>query len=416
MAENKTEKETLQDWFESQTKYKTQKEFAKATGIPSSSISFYIRGVRKPLEEHHKILYEVTGLESYKSELEITEKKEEKKAAEIKEGKEGIELPLYIQLQNWYKSQTKWKSYGEIGRAAKIDPSLISKYFRGVCQPSKIAFQKLSRVIDLDALRLEVEKKGEEKKEIVNETIEKFVAKKEPEEIKISSRDEKVTELQKIISTYKATKVENEKARVGTISPSPVEEDSLGDSVVTDEKIPSSAAITGASAEKNLVPTDDIDLLLNQIKEIIQNQDLKIRTLKDENKRLRKEIPTFSGGSRDERVAHIEKLCTVLVEEVKDLEISPLNKTEKNELPNFQNAVDIMINNLENVRESGKKLWDIEIPEEDKERFYSKVKDTIILLDRLTDKLFKGRKKLIPQGLSPDMLSFLSKTIDSGGE
>jgi len=59
-------------------------------------------------------------------------------------------------------------------------------------------------------------------------------------------------------------------------------------------------------------------------------------------------------------------------------------------------------------------LWDIEISEAEKEKFYLKVKDTIILLDRLTDKLFKGRKKLIPQGFSTDMLQFLSKTMESG--
>ena len=47
MGENKTEVKTFREWFKSQTEYKTKKDFIKATGIPRSTMGFYIQGVRK---------------------------------------------------------------------------------------------------------------------------------------------------------------------------------------------------------------------------------------------------------------------------------------------------------------------------------------------------------------------------------
>ena len=199
--ENKTEAETFQEWFNSQTGSKTQKELANATGIPPSSISYYLRGIREPLEEHRKILYEITGLECFKSDIKNPDKTEEKREVEIKKVGEETELPLHIQLQNWFKSQTKWKNYAEIGRATKIHATDVSKYFRGVKIPGKKVCQKLSTVIDIEVLRQEVEKKGEEETEIAVKILEKVEVKKEPEEIKNPlDMQEKVAELQKIIS------------------------------------------------------------------------------------------------------------------------------------------------------------------------------------------------------------------------
>jgi len=197
MGNGKTGLETFQEWFKSQTKYKTQKEFAKATGIPRSSVSFYIQGVRKPLEEHSKILYEVTGLDCFKSVIKIPEKKEVEKKVISKE----TGVPLHIQLQNWFKSQTKWKSYAEIGKATGIDPSDVSKYIRGVKMPGKKVLQKLSIVVDVDVLRKEAKIKGEGKEEISTKTLEKFEVKKEPDDLKTPfDMQEKVGELQKIVS------------------------------------------------------------------------------------------------------------------------------------------------------------------------------------------------------------------------
>ena len=200
MEENQADIETFQEWFKSQTKYKTQKDFAKATGIAQSSMGFYLRGKRKPLDEHREILYEVTGLECFKLGIKMFEGREEKKELEKKGSDEETELALHHQLQNWFESQTKWKSYAEIGRATKIDPADVSKYFRGIKKPGKKVRQKLSTIIDIGVLRQEAEKKGEEEKEIGVKTHEIFEVKKEPEEIKTPlDLQEKVAELQKIV-------------------------------------------------------------------------------------------------------------------------------------------------------------------------------------------------------------------------
>ena len=89
--------------------------------------------------------------------MEILKKELEKKGSD-----EETELALHHQLQNWFESQTKWKSYAEIGRATKIHATDVSKYFRGVKILGKKVCQKLSTVIDIEVLRQEVEKKGEE--------------------------------------------------------------------------------------------------------------------------------------------------------------------------------------------------------------------------------------------------------------
>jgi len=406
MEESKAGAKAFQEWFKSQTKYKTQKEFAKATGIPRSSMGFYLQGLREPLEEHRKILYEVTGLECFKLEIKMPEVEEEKKGVEIKGISEETELPLNIQLQNWFESQTKYKTKKDLAKDAGIGYSNLQKYFRGDSLPSQKNRQKLYEVTGIEILMQEIEIKKEEQKEIESFVEIKTKDKEKIKEIKPPlDMQEKVTELQKIISSYKVEKTGIEPTGTENTSISPIKEDFLEDISIKDEKVLSNEAIPRIT-----------DLLLNQIKEIIQKQELRIRVLEDENKSLRKNILSFSVDSREERIAYVEKLCNLLVEQVNYLSTASSEKIEHEEISTPQNTVQMMIDNLEKVRELGQKLWDIEIVEEDKEKFYSKVKDAVVLLDRLTDKLFKGRKKLIPQGFSSDMLSFLSKTINSGGE
>lgn len=154
---NKVELEMLQEWFKSQTKYKTQKEFAKAAGIPRSTMGHYIRGNETPSEERRKRLYEITGLECFKSELKIPEKKEEKKTTEIKEHEKEKELPMHLQLQNWFESQTKYKTRKNLAKAAGIGYSNLSKYFRGEIHPSKDIGEKLYKITGLEILRQEEE-------------------------------------------------------------------------------------------------------------------------------------------------------------------------------------------------------------------------------------------------------------------
>ena len=191
----------FQEWFKSQTKYKTQKELAKATGLNIKYISFYLRGAKQPTEEHRKILYEFTGLECFRAEVKVPEKKEEKKEVEKEEISYNTDLPLHIQLQNWFKSQTKWKTYAEIGKATKIDPSDVGKFFRGDKRPGEKTLQKLSTIIDIEALKQEAKTKIEEKKDIAIKTRKKTEVKKELEEIKVPlDMQKKVIELQKIVS------------------------------------------------------------------------------------------------------------------------------------------------------------------------------------------------------------------------
>jgi len=189
MGNGKTGLETFQDWFKSQTEYKTKKDFIKATGIPRSSLVFYLRGVRKPLEEHRKILYEVTGLECFKSELEISERKEEMEAVTIKEIDEDTELPLHILLQNWFESQTKYKTRKDFAKAAGIGYSNINKYFRGESQPSKDIREKLYEFtgIEIFGQKPEITK--------VKKDVEQLVELETPFDLQ-----EKIKELQNLVS------------------------------------------------------------------------------------------------------------------------------------------------------------------------------------------------------------------------
>lgn len=197
MEESKKEAKAFQEWLKSQTKYKTQKEFAKATGIPRSSMGFYLQGLREPLEEHRKILYEVTGLECFKSGIKMPEAEEEKKEVEIKGIREETELPLHIQLQNWFESQTKYKTKKDLAKDSGIGYSNLQKYFRGDSQPSEKIRQKLYEVTGVEILMQEIEIKEEEQKE-----IESFVEIKQEEKEEITTSldmQEKIAELQKSI-------------------------------------------------------------------------------------------------------------------------------------------------------------------------------------------------------------------------
>ena len=197
MEESKKEAKAFQEWLKSQTKYKTRKEFAKATGIPRSSMGFYLQGLREPLEEHRKILYEVTGLECFKSGIKMPEAEEEKKEVEIKGIREETELPLHIQLQNWFESQTKYKTKKDLAKDAGIGYSNLQKYFRGDSQPSEKIRQKLYEVTGVEILMQEIEIKKEEQKE-----IESFVEIKHEEKEEITTSldmQEKIAELQKSI-------------------------------------------------------------------------------------------------------------------------------------------------------------------------------------------------------------------------
>jgi len=200
MGENKTEAETFQEWFKSQAKYKTQKEFAEATGIPRSTMSFYLQGIRKPLEEHRKILYKVTGLECFRVEIKMSEKKEEKKEVEIKGISEEATLSLHIQLQNWFESQTKWKTKKDLAKGTGIGYTNLKKYFHGDSQPSQKIRQKLYEVTGIEILRREIEIKKVEQKGIESLVELKTKEKEEIKKIKTPlDMQEKVTDLQKII-------------------------------------------------------------------------------------------------------------------------------------------------------------------------------------------------------------------------
>jgi len=200
MEESKKEAKAFQEWLKSQTKYKTQKEFAKATGIPRSSMGFYLQGLREPLEEHRKILYEVTGLECFRVKVKMPEEKKEKKEVEIKGIREETELPLHIQLQNWFESQTKYKTKKDLAKDAGIGYSNLQKYFRGDSQPSEKVRQKLYEVTGVEILKQEIEIKKEEQKEIESFVEIKTKDKEKIKEIKTPlDMQEKVTELQKII-------------------------------------------------------------------------------------------------------------------------------------------------------------------------------------------------------------------------
>jgi len=375
MEENKDAIKTFHDWFNSQQRFKTQKEFAIATGIPRSTLGFYIQGLRRPLEEHRKILYEVTRLDCFNSEINTQEKKEELDDIKMKEKERKSELPLHIQLQNWFSSQTKYKTKKELAKAAGIGYSNLNRYFRGKSQPSKDIQEKILEITGLDIFLTTPGVKEEQRK------IEQQAA------IKTTSPvSEKVSELQEMISSYKTTESETN-----------LEE-----------------TLERRIDKRESISSDDIESLFNQIKITIQKQNLKIRALEEENKNLRKNVIDFASNSNEDRIFHIEKLCKELLEQVRYISGTSLDKKKNKRILDYQNPIDFMIYDLEQVRESGKMLWDIEISEAEKEKFYLKVKDTIILLDRLTDKLFKGRKKLIPQGFSTDMLQFLSKTMESG--
>ena len=199
-GENGTGAETFREWFKSQTKYKTQKEFAKATGISRSSMGFYLQGVRKPLEEHRKILYKVTCLECFRVKIKMSEEKKEKK--EVARGgiSEKAELSLHIQLQNWFKSQTKYKTKKDLAKGTGIGYTNLKKYFHGDSQPSQKIRQKLYEVTGIEILRQEIEIKKVGQKEIESLVEIKTKEKEEIKEIKTSlDMQEKVKELQKII-------------------------------------------------------------------------------------------------------------------------------------------------------------------------------------------------------------------------
>ena len=403
MGENKGEVQTLQEWFKSQQRFKTRKEFSIATGLPRSTLGFYIQGVRRPLEEHRKILYEITGLDCFISEINTPKKKEESGDVKMEEMERKSELPLNIQLQKWFDSQTKYKTKKDLAVAAGIGYSNLSKYFRGESQPSMDIREKLYEITGLKIFSPPsemTEEKGE---------LEQLIEIKTP-----SAVDEKVTELQKMISSYKVAETESKTPRREAQPVSPAGKKILDNLSQKSTEIHPAEPLKRELDKREPTSSCNIELLLDQIKVTIQTQNLKIHALEEENKNLREDIIDYSGYSEQDRIHHIERLCNAIVEQVSYFSNIALYKGENRDYSASENSVDFMINALEKVRESGKRLWDIEISEKEKDKFYLKVKDTIILLDRLTDKLFKGRKKLIPQGFSTDMLQFLSKTMDSG--
>jgi len=64
---------TMRKWFEGQKKWKTYMELAKYTNIPYNTLKkyFYINNARIPNEKNKKILFKLTGLECFKTRIEL---------------------------------------------------------------------------------------------------------------------------------------------------------------------------------------------------------------------------------------------------------------------------------------------------------------------------------------------------------
>ena len=68
----------LQNWFKSQTKYRTKKELAEDIGINYKTLAHYFYEDRKPSDENRQKLYEVMGIKEEKEKQKTITKEETK--------------------------------------------------------------------------------------------------------------------------------------------------------------------------------------------------------------------------------------------------------------------------------------------------------------------------------------------------
>lgn len=68
MADKEDRKKALEEWLESQDKYKTKKEFSTELGIPYSTVKKYFSLGRMPSPQNREKLYQVTKLECFEPE------------------------------------------------------------------------------------------------------------------------------------------------------------------------------------------------------------------------------------------------------------------------------------------------------------------------------------------------------------
>jgi len=159
----------LQNWFKSQTKWKTKVDFARDIGINIKTlIDYFSKKNTKPTGERRQKLYEVTGLECFKP--EITETKEK---IGIEKASMEVDKPFHILLQNWFNSQTEYSSVQEFANAVGTSHVSIYRYLRGVGRPSrKDIIEKIRNITGIDPLKYEVKvPKKVEKIEVVKPIV-----------------------------------------------------------------------------------------------------------------------------------------------------------------------------------------------------------------------------------------------------
>jgi len=69
-----------------------------------------------------------------------------------------MEMPVHVALSEWFKTQTKWKSRAELGRALEIKESTLGDYFTGRHQPGPENRQKLFKATGLECFKPPKEK------------------------------------------------------------------------------------------------------------------------------------------------------------------------------------------------------------------------------------------------------------------
>lgn len=97
--------------------------------------------------------------------------KGEKEQERMRLDEENLDIPIYILLQSWFTSQTKFKNYQEIAKATDLDSSDIRKFFIGEKKVGALSFTKLSRIINFEAQKKIEEGHAQEKAENVNNLL-----------------------------------------------------------------------------------------------------------------------------------------------------------------------------------------------------------------------------------------------------
>jgi len=165
MSEKKLtrEAELLKNWFKSQTKWKTLVSFASSIGIPYSSLKkyFYSRPVK--MREHRQKLYNITGIEAFRTYKEPIQKQPSivPSAEAIKKVRHPVtkividaqtKRQLAIDLRMWFQNQSKWKTYDDMAKDIGINIKTLGNYFQGRYFPTGENLVKLRETINLPIL------------------------------------------------------------------------------------------------------------------------------------------------------------------------------------------------------------------------------------------------------------------------